>query len=203
MYNICLIGHGYWGEKLARNFNNSEFFKLVSVVDKKNANLNLAKKKYPSIRHYKDYKIAINNSLLDLVIISSPTSTHYKIAKYALENYKHVLVEKPLSCTLNEVKRLNKIANKNKQKTPRKKLAATYDPAEKKRKEQQKLAETLELAIQDKEVEIAKLEGELNEEFTFADRDKMAKFGNAYVRARQELEDLYIEWETATMGLEE
>ena len=60
MYNICLIGHGYWGEKLARNFNNSEFFKLVSVVDKKNANLNLAKKKYPSIRHYKDYKIAIN-----------------------------------------------------------------------------------------------------------------------------------------------
>ena len=113
MYNICLIGHGYWGEKLARNFNNSEFFKLVSVVDKKNANLNLAKKKYPSIRHYKDYKIAIKNSLLDLVIISSPTSTHYKIAKYALENYKHVLVEKPLSLSLKEVKKLNKIAKLN------------------------------------------------------------------------------------------
>lgn len=94
-------------------------------------------------------------------------------------------------------------ANKNKQKTTRKKLAATYDPAEKKRKEQQKLAETLELAIRDKEVEIAKLEGELNNEITFADRDKMAKVGNAYVRARQELEDLYIEWETATMELEE
>ena len=113
MYNICLIGHGYWGEKLARNFNNSEFFKLVSVVDKKNANLNLAKKKYPSIKCYKDYKIAIKNSLLDLVIISSPTSTHYKIAKYALENYKHVLVEKPLSLSLQEVKKLNKIAKLN------------------------------------------------------------------------------------------
>ena len=57
--------------------------------------------------------------------------------------------------------------------------------------------------IRDKEVEIANLEVELNEESTFADRDKVAKVGNAYVHARQELEDLYIEWEVATMELEE
>ena len=49
MYNACLIGYGYWGEKLARNFNNSEFFNLISIVDPKKQNLNSAKKKYPSI----------------------------------------------------------------------------------------------------------------------------------------------------------
>ena len=55
MYNVCLIGHGYWGEKLARNFNNSEFFNLVSIADIKKRNLSLAKKKYPSIDLNKNY----------------------------------------------------------------------------------------------------------------------------------------------------
>ena len=114
MYNVCLIGHGYWGEKLARNFNNSEFFNLVSIVDIKKQNLNLAKKKYPSIDLNKNYIDAIKNSLLDLVIIATPTSTHFKIAQFALENDKHILVEKPLSLSLLEVKKLNKIAKRKK-----------------------------------------------------------------------------------------
>ena len=114
MYNACLIGHGYWGEKLARNFNNSEFFNLVSIVDVKKQNLNLAKKKYPSIDLNKNYIDAIKNSLLDLVIIATPTSTHFKIAQFALKNNKHILVEKPLSLSLQEVKKLNKIAKRKK-----------------------------------------------------------------------------------------
>ena len=114
MYNVCLIGHGYWGEKLARNFNNSEFFNLVSIVDIKKRNLSLAKKKYPSIDLNKNYIDAIKNSLLDLVIIATPTSTHFKIAQFALENDKHILVEKPLSLSLLEVKKLNKIAKRKK-----------------------------------------------------------------------------------------
>ena len=114
MYNACLIGHGYWGEKLARNFNNSEFFNLVSIVDTKKQNLNSAKKKYPSIDLNENYIDAIKNSLLDLVIIATPTSTHFKIAQFALKNNKHILVEKPLSLSLQEVKKLNKIAKRKK-----------------------------------------------------------------------------------------
>ena len=56
MYKTCLIGHGYWGKKLARNFHNSEYFNLTSVVDKNNTNLHSAKKKYPFAKFYKDYK---------------------------------------------------------------------------------------------------------------------------------------------------
>ena len=114
MYTACLIGYGYWGSKLARNFQNSQFFDIVSIVDKKYKNLVSAKKTYPLANYFKDYKKAIKNDSLDLVIISSPTSTHFKIAKYSLENSKHVLVEKPLSLSFNEVKKLNNIAKTKK-----------------------------------------------------------------------------------------
>ena len=114
MLKTALIGFGYWGTKLARNFQNSESFNLVSIVDLNSINLASAKKNYPLTKISNNYKKVIKDDLIDLVIISSPTSTHYKIAKFALENFKHVLVEKPLSLKLSEVKRLNKIANKNK-----------------------------------------------------------------------------------------
>ena len=114
MYTACLIGYGYWGSKLARNFQNSQFFDIVSIVDKKYKNLVSAKKTYPLANYCKDYKKTIKNDSIDLVIISSPTSTHFKIAKYSLENSKHVLVEKPLSLSFNEVKKLNNIAKTNK-----------------------------------------------------------------------------------------
>ena len=114
MYTACLIGYGYWGRKLARNFQNSRFFDIVSIADKKYKNLVLAKKTYPLIKYFKDYKRAIKDVSINLTIISSPTSTHFKIAKYALENSKHILVEKPLSLSLDEVKKLNKIAKINK-----------------------------------------------------------------------------------------
>ena len=110
MLNISLIGYGYWGTKLARNFQNLEIFKLVSIVDKNKKNLALAKKNYPLAKTYNDYKKSIKDDNIDLVIISTPTKIHYKISKFALENSKHVLVEKPLSLSLKEVKKLNNIA---------------------------------------------------------------------------------------------
>ena len=72
MYNACLIGYGYWGSKLARNFQNSEFFNLASIVDLKKKNLFSAKKKYPLAELYKDYKKAIKDNNTDLIIISAP-----------------------------------------------------------------------------------------------------------------------------------
>ena len=114
MFKACLIGFGYWGSKLARNFQNSEDFDLVSIVDIKKKNLDYAKKNYQIIKTYNNYKKAIAGGDIDLVIISTITSSHYKIAKFALQNNKHVLVEKPLSLSLREVKILNKIAKSKK-----------------------------------------------------------------------------------------
>jgi len=115
MLNVALIGFGYWGAKLARNFQNLEVYKLVSISDIKSRNLALAKMNFPLVKTFKNYKNLIKDDRIDLIIISSPTATHYKICKFALENCKHVLVEKPLSLSSVEVKSLNKLAiSKNK-----------------------------------------------------------------------------------------
>lgn len=114
MYNISIIGYGYWGRKLARNFQNSSNFKILSIADKKKVNLSSIKKNYPSVNCFSDHKNAIKNDLLDLIVISTPTSTHYNIAKFALENSKNILVEKPLSLSLKQVNKLNKIARSKK-----------------------------------------------------------------------------------------
>jgi len=110
MFNISIIGYGYWGKKLARNFQNSSYFNILSIIDKKKANLISAKKNLTNIECYSNYKSAIKNDLIDLVVISTPTSTHYNIAKFALENSKNILVEKPLSLSLKQVNNLNKIS---------------------------------------------------------------------------------------------
>jgi len=114
MYTACLIGYGYWGSKLARNFHGSELFELTAIADKKVGNLKIAKRKYPSTDIYKDHRTAIKKGFFDLIIVSTPTDTHFKIAKYALENNMNVLVEKPLCKSLKDVTRLTKIAKKNK-----------------------------------------------------------------------------------------
>ncbi len=112
---VCLVGYGYWGPKLARNFQNSNFFKLVSVSDKSQTNLLRAKKDFPFIMTSKDYKKSISNNI-DIVVIATPTNTHFQISKYALKMKKHILVEKPISLSQKEVLNLEKISQMNKKK---------------------------------------------------------------------------------------
>ena len=114
MLNVSIIGYGYWGTKLARNFQNSSFFNLLAISDLKKKNLSLVKKNLPTVNCYQDYKKTINDTLLDLIVISTPTSSHFKIAKFALEKSKHILVEKPICMSLKQVKILNKIAKQKK-----------------------------------------------------------------------------------------
>jgi len=112
IYNVAVIGYGYWGPNLARNFQNSNFFNIKYIIDKSDKNLNDAKKKYPLAKLLKDYK-SIKNNHVDLVVISSPTKFHYSMTKYFLK-YTNVLVEKPLSLNLKEVQHLEKLSKKNK-----------------------------------------------------------------------------------------
>jgi predicted dehydrogenase len=113
-FNILLVGFGYWGPILARNFQSSLIFNIYAICDSSKINLKKAKNIYPNTFFFSNYKKAIKNSNIDLVIISTPTNTHYKIAKYSLENKKHVVCEKPLCLKLNEVEKLISISKKNK-----------------------------------------------------------------------------------------
>ena len=84
-FKVSIIGYGYWGPKLARNFQNSNFFNLNSIIDISKKNLIKAKRDFPLAKIGNDYKNYLNKLNISLVVISTPTKTHYQIAKYALE----------------------------------------------------------------------------------------------------------------------
>jgi len=111
IYNVAIIGYGYWGPKLARNVNNNDKFKIKYIIDYSKKNLEKAKKDFPLSKLSTNYT-NIKKDDVDLVIISSPTKTHYSIARYFLK-FTNVLVEKPLSLKTKEVLDLEKISKKN------------------------------------------------------------------------------------------
>ena len=113
-FNVLIVGFGYWGPILARNFQSNLYFNVHSICDSNLINLSKAKNIYPNSNYYKSYKRALDNPEIDIVIISTPTKTHYKITKMALSKKKHVLCEKPLSLKLKQVKHLISLGKKNK-----------------------------------------------------------------------------------------
>ena len=112
--NVLLIGYGYWGPNLARNIDNSNDYNLISICESNKKNFLEIKKTYPKVKILDDYKKAIIQNGINLVVIATPTKTHYQIAKYALQNDKHILVEKPITQSLKELTSLYKIADKKK-----------------------------------------------------------------------------------------
>ena len=114
IYKVAIIGYGYWGPKLARNIQNSNDFQIDYIVDTSKKNLINAKKSFPLSRFLNDYK-KLDTSKIDLVVISTPTITHYKLAAHFLK-YSNILIEKPLALNNNDVKKLERISKKSKKK---------------------------------------------------------------------------------------
>jgi len=111
-FKVAIIGFGYWGPKLSRNFHNSKNFEIKYIIDKSIKNLNLAKSEYPFAITSTSYK-KINCNDVNLVVISTPTKSHFNLTKHFLKK-TNVLVEKPLALSSKEVKKLNTISEKNK-----------------------------------------------------------------------------------------
>lgn len=109
-YSIAVIGYGYWGPKLSRNFQNSNDFNINYIVDNSKKNIETAKKNFPLAKFYNDFR-KLDCSKIDLVVISTPTKTHYKMAKFFL-NCTNVLIEKPLALKLKDVAELENISKK-------------------------------------------------------------------------------------------
>ena len=111
---VAIIGYGYWGPKLARNIQNSNNFDIEFIIDTSLNNLNKAKKNFPLCQFYKDYR-KFDSKKVDLVVISTPTKTHFKMANHFL-NKTNVLIEKPLALKLNDVVKLEKLSLRKKKK---------------------------------------------------------------------------------------
>lgn len=112
--NVAVIGAGYWGPNLIRNFAQIEKANLAYVCDIDEKKLEAAKKIYPYIRITKDYHEILRDKDVDAIVIALPVGLHYKLAKDALEAGKNVLIEKPFTSSVKQAQELVSIAKKNK-----------------------------------------------------------------------------------------
>lgn len=103
---IGVIGYGYWGPNLVRNFMEVKESRVSFLCDSRRERLDLASSRYPSITLTQDVDELIHSPEVDAVAVATPVSTHFELAMQALEAGKHVLVEKPLAPTSEQCERL-------------------------------------------------------------------------------------------------
>jgi predicted dehydrogenase len=106
LIRIGVIGYGYWGPNLVRNFVESPDTRVVMVSDLKQDRLDLVQRRYPGVEVTTDFQEILNHPNIDAVAISTPVSTHFPLALQALQSGKHVLVEKPMTTTSDDALRL-------------------------------------------------------------------------------------------------
>jgi predicted dehydrogenase len=114
MLRMGIIGYGYWGPNLVRNFSTANGSDVVMVCDMNSQTLKKVQKAYPRIRVTQDVNELIKDPEIDAVAIATPVFTHSALAKQVLEEGKSVFVEKPFTHTVAEAEELIELAEKKK-----------------------------------------------------------------------------------------
>ncbi len=109
---VGLVGYGYWGPNLLRNFHETEGLEVTRCVDLRPERRDAVSKRYPTVQVSADADEILSDSEIDAVVLATPVFTHHELAKRALEADKHVLVEKPMTRTVKEAEELIKLAEK-------------------------------------------------------------------------------------------
>ncbi len=109
--SVAVIGCGYWGPNLVRNFGKSNRCRQVSYCDANPGRLAEMRKTFPGMAGTSDYREVLEDEAVDAVAIATPVSTHYRLAQQALLNEKHVFIEKPLTASVDEAERLCALAS--------------------------------------------------------------------------------------------
>lgn len=112
MLKIGVIGYGYWGPNIVRNFNGIDGAKVTSLCDLNEVVLGKASKVYPAMAMTKDTNQVLSSKDVDAVAIITPVFSHFDLAKKALEQGKHVFVEKPFTSTVAQAEELIELAAK-------------------------------------------------------------------------------------------
>ena len=106
MIGIGIIGYGYWGPNLVRNFSQADGARVVSVCDQRAARRAQVEAHYPAVKTVADIRDMLADPAVDAVAVATPVSSHYELAMQALKAGKHVLVEKPFTTTSEQAERL-------------------------------------------------------------------------------------------------
>src|SRR5262245_6860709 len=94
---VGVIGYGYWGPNIVRNFHGLDNCEVMTVCDKSTSALKRANRAYPHVPVTTDFSEVLTSPEIDAVAVITPVWTHYELAKAALQNGKHVFVEKPFT----------------------------------------------------------------------------------------------------------
>jgi predicted dehydrogenase len=113
MIKVGVIGFGYWGPNIVRTFLSLPGSTVVSVCDFDANRLTAARERYPSVRLTQDPSDIISDPSVDLVAVVTPVFSHHELALRALQNGKHVLVEKPFTASSSQAEELIEMAEKN------------------------------------------------------------------------------------------
>jgi predicted dehydrogenase len=106
MIGIAVVGYGYWGPNLVRNFCEVPGARLVSVCDVRTERLAGVQKRYPAVEITANYDDLLRDPRVDAIAIATPVSSHFDLARRALEAGKHVFIEKPITTTVEQAERL-------------------------------------------------------------------------------------------------
>jgi predicted dehydrogenase len=112
LVRVGVIGYGYWGPNVVRNISSLENCQLVSICDQNPTALKRAGRLYPAVQMTSDASDVLASPDIDLVAVVTPVWTHFELAKKALENGKHVFVEKPFTATSQQAEELIELAEK-------------------------------------------------------------------------------------------
>src|SRR5213080_3988652 len=112
MIKFGVIGYGYWGPNVVRNLHILEGGEVVGVCDKSPAARRRVQKTYPGLRVTADPSELFTSTEIDAIAVVTPVWTHYELTKAALENGKHVFVEKPLTSSVAQAEELINLATR-------------------------------------------------------------------------------------------
>ncbi|MBN1575039.1 MAG: Gfo/Idh/MocA family oxidoreductase, partial [Chitinispirillaceae bacterium] len=114
MINVGVIGYGYWGPNIIRNFSGADDAKVVAICDIKEDALKKIRKQYPDIHCTADADEIIKSPDIDCIAVVTPVSSHYPLAKKVLEQGKHLFVEKPFTASVAHAEELIELAEQKK-----------------------------------------------------------------------------------------
>ncbi|MCE5198279.1 Gfo/Idh/MocA family oxidoreductase, partial [bacterium] len=110
---VAVVGAGYWGPNIIRNFNQIPSCEMSVCCDLDEKRLAHMGRLYPSLQTTSNYDDVINDPTINAVAVCTHVSAHYPLAKKALAAGKHVLIEKPLTASVEQAEELVDLAKKN------------------------------------------------------------------------------------------
>jgi predicted dehydrogenase len=107
---VAVVGYGYWGPNMARGFAETDGCRLVAIADRSTDALARAAKRHPAAQLSTDWEAVVANPQVDAIVIATPVSSHFEIARTALQAGKHVLIEKPMTASAEQARILVELA---------------------------------------------------------------------------------------------